>query len=287
MIEQLPFLIWPFLGLLCVAGLHVYLGLHVVEREVIFVDLSLAQLAVLGAATASLWGFDPHDPQTRFGALAFTVVGAVVFSLTRTEKSRVPQEAIIGIVYAVAAAASVLLLNNAPHGAEHIRDVLVGQLLAVSAPDVAKIAALYAVIGALHVWWRKPLLLISHDPAAAKASGMRVKLWDFLFYLTFGLTVTASVELGGVLVVFSYLIVPSVIAVLFASHVGTRLAIGWIAAALASALGMLGSVWLSAPPGASVVCAFGALLVLAAAVRPLLARKPALRPVAESRVMSA
>jgi zinc/manganese transport system permease protein len=99
--------------------------------------------------------------------------------------------------------------------------------------------------------------------------------------------VTASVELGGVLVVFSYLIVPSVIAVLFASHVGTRLAIGWIAAALASALGMLGSVWLSAPPGASVVCAFGALLVLAAAVRPLLARKPALRPVAESRVMSA
>ncbi|HEY3215800.1 MAG TPA: iron chelate uptake ABC transporter family permease subunit [Candidatus Eisenbacteria bacterium] len=272
MIEQLPFLLWPFLGLLCIAAIHVYLGLHVVEREVIFVDLSLAQMAVLGAAVASLWGWDPHDPGTYLFALSFTVLGAAVFSLTRTDHRRVPQEAIIGIVYAVAAAATVLILNNAPHGAEHIRDVLVGQLLAVGPLDVARLAGLYAVLGALHGSWRKKLLLISHDPEVAKAQGVNVKIWDFLFYLTFGLTVTASVEFGGVLVVFSYLIVPSVIAVLFAEHVGTRLAIGWIAAALASALGMLASVWLSAPPGASVVCVFGALLILAAMVRPMIRR---------------
>jgi zinc/manganese transport system permease protein len=271
-IEQLPFLLWPFLGLLCIAAIHVYLGLHVVEREVIFVDLSLAQMAVLGAAVASLWGWDPHDPGTYLFALSFTVLGAAVFSLTRTDHRRVPQEAIIGIVYAVAAAATVLILNNAPHGAEHIRDVLVGQLLAVGPLDVARLAGLYAVLGALHGSWRKKLLLISHDPEVAKAQGVNVKIWDFLFYLTFGLTVTASVEFGGVLVVFSYLIVPSVIAVLFAEHVGTRLAIGWIAAALASALGMLASVWLSAPPGASVVCVFGALLILAAMVRPMIRR---------------
>lgn len=272
MIEQLPFLLWPFLGLLCIAGIHVYLGLHVVEREVIFVDLSLAQMAVLGAAVASFWGWEAHDPGTYGFALGFTVLGAATFSLTRTDHGRVPQEAIIGIVYAVAAAATVLILNNAPHGAEHIRDVLVGQLLAVEAGDVARLAILYAVLGALHTWWRKKLLLISHDPAAAHAQGIHVKLWDFLFYVTFGLTVTASVELGGVLVVFSYLIVPSVIAVLFAEHVGTRLAIGWIAAILASALGMLTSVWLSAPPGASVVCVFGALLIVAAVLRPVVAR---------------
>jgi zinc/manganese transport system permease protein len=268
-IEQLPFLLWPFLGLLCIAGIHVYLGLHVVEREVIFVDLSLAQMAVLGAAVASLWGWEAHDPGTYAFALGFTVLGAGTFSLTRTDHGRVPQEAIIGIVYAVAAAATVLILNNAPHGAEHIRDVLVGQLLAVEARDVARLASLYAVLGVLHAGWRKTLLLISHDPSAARARGIHVKLWDFLFYLTFGVTVTASVELGGVLVVFSYLIVPSVIAVLFAQGVGARLAIGWTAAALASALGMLASVWLSAPPGASVVCVFGALLLLAALVRPL------------------
>ena len=274
MIEQLPFLLWPFLGLLCIAGIHVYLGLHVVEREVIFVDLSLAQMAVLGAAVASLWGWDPHDPGTYAFALGFTVLGAAAFSLTRSDRGPVPQEAIIGIVYAVAAAATVLILNNAPHGAEHIRDVLVGQLLAVEASDVARLAALYAVLGGLHIAWRSRLLLISHDPAAARARGINVKLWDFVFYVTFGLTVTASVEFGGVLVVFSYLIVPSVIAVLFAEQVGTRLAIGWIVAALASALGMLTSIWLSAPPGASVVCVFGALLVLAATVRPLVARRP-------------
>ncbi len=273
MIEQLPFLVWPFLALLCIAGIHVYLGLHVVEREVIFVDLSLAQLAVLGAAVATLWGLDPHDPPTYAAALGFTVVGAAVFSFTRSERGRVPQEAIIGIVYAVAAAATVLILNNAPHGAEHIRDVLVGQLLAVDRADVVRLAVLYAVLGAFHFAWRRKLLLISHDPAAARAAGVNVKAWDFLFYVTFGLTVTASVELGGVLVVFSYLIVPSVTAVLFARRVGTRLAIGWAVAALASALRMLTSVWLSAPPGASVVCVFGALLVVAALVRPLITRR--------------
>ena len=273
MIEQLPFLFWPLLALLAIASLHVYLGLHVVEREVIFVDLSLAQMAVLGASVASLMGGEPEQPLTYALAIAFTVVGAAVFSMTRSERGRVPQEAIIGIVYAVAAAASVLILNNAPHGAEHIRDILVGQLLAVQFHDVARLAILYAVLGGLHVLWREKFLSISHDPVAAKAKGLNVKAWDFLFYLTFGLTVTASVELAGVLVVFSFLIVPSVIALLFADHVGTRLAIGWTVAALASALGMLTSVWLSAPPGAAVVCVFGALLVLAGFVAPLTRRR--------------
>lgn len=273
MIEQLPFLLWPFLGLLCIAGLHVYLGLHVVEREVIFVDLSLAQIAVLGAAVASLWGWEAHDPSTYFFALGFTVIGAGIFSITRSERGRVPQEAVIGIVYAVAAAATILILNNAPHGAEHIRDVLVGQLLAVEPPHVARLAGLYAVLGLLHLLWRRKLLLISRDPAAARAAGINVKLWDFVFYLTFGLTVTASVEIGGVLVVFSYLIVPSVAAMLLAQSTGARLTIGWLVATLASALGMLTSVWLSAPPGASVVCVFGALLLLVAVVRRLGVRR--------------
>jgi len=272
MLEQLPFLLWPLLGLLCIAAIHVYLGLHVVEREVIFVDLSLAQMAVLGAAVASLWGHEPGEPVTYALALAFTVLGAATFALTRSDHGRVPQEAIIGIVYAVAAAASVLILNNAPHGAEHIRDVLVGQLLGIEAKDVLRLLVLYTLIGALHVWWRKSLLLISRDPAAARAAGLNVKLWDFLFYLTFGLTVTASVAVGGVLVVFSYLIVPSVTALLFANGTRARLVIGWAVAALASVLGMVTSVALSAPPGASVVVVFGALLALAATVRLLLPR---------------
>ena len=269
----LQILLPALLACLLLTAFLAYLGLHVLAREVIFVDIALAQIAALGQSVAYLMGAEPHDPRMYTWSFGFTLLGAALFSFLWDREHSVLQEAFIGISFALATAATLLLLSNAPHGAEHIRDVLVGQLLAVGPGDVARLAVLYAVIGALHVAWRRRLLLISHDPDAARAQGLNVKLWDFLFYLTFGLTVTASVELGGVLVVFSYLIVPSVTAILFAEHVGTRLAIGWTVAALASALGMLASVWLSAPPGASVVCVFGALLILAAMARPLLPRR--------------
>jgi zinc/manganese transport system permease protein len=271
-IEQLPFLFWPFMALLAIAAIHVYLGLHVVERGVIFVDLSLAQVAVLGAAIATLFGHDTHDPITLAFALGFTVIGATMFSLTRSEHGQVPQEAIIGIVYAVSAAATVLILNNAPHGAEHIRDVLVGQLLAVGPDDVRRLVVAYAVIGALHLWWASRLLQISRDPEGARTRGLRVKLWDFAFYVTFGLTVALSVELAGVLVVFIYLIVPSVTAMLLAHSVPARLALGWGVAITGSVLGILLSVGISAPLGASVVCAFGGLLAIVAGAKAILRR---------------
>ncbi len=270
MIEQLPFLLWPFLGLLAIASLHVYLGLHVVERGVIFVDLALAQVAVLGTAVASVAGMEPGEPGTYALSLGFTVLGALAFSITRSERGRIPQEAIIGIVYAVAAAATVLILNNSPHGAEHIKDVLIGQLLAVGPADVLRLVVLYAVLGLLHYLWRKPLLLISQHPEAACAAGLRVRLWDFLFYVTFGLTVTASVALGGVLVVFSYLIVPSVAALLFTESLRARLMFGWTLALVVSALGMIASVAWGAPPGASVVCVYGAALLVLALVRGMM-----------------
>jgi len=184
---------------------------------------------------------------------------------------------VIGIVYAVAAAATVLILNNAPHGAEHIRDVLVGQLLSVDARDVLRLAVLYAGLGVLFRLWHRRLFAVSQDPHAQRAAGTRVKAWDFLFYLAFGLTVTVSVDLCGVLVVFSYLIVPNVMALLFAGGVRSRLALGWVFAALASALGMLSSVWLSAPPGASVVCAFGALLLAGALAAQVVGKSRAIK----------
>ena len=273
MTDQLQFLLWPFLALVAIAGIHVYLGLHVVERGVIFVDLALAQVAVLGAAVASLYGLEAGQPMTYAISLGFTFLGAFAFAVTRSERGRIPQEAVIGIVYAVAAAGTVLILNNAPHGAEHIKDVLVGQLLAVGPGDVLRLALLYAALGVLHILWRRQLLLISRDPAAARAAGHRVKLWDFLFYVSFGLTVTASVALGGVLVVFSYLIVPSVAALLFSERVASRLAFGWALALVVSALGMVVSVVLAAPPGASVVCVYGASLLLLASIRPIFGRR--------------
>jgi zinc/manganese transport system permease protein len=195
------------------------------------------------------------------------LLGAAVFAATRLRKPLVPQEALVGIVYAVAAAAAVLVLSRAPEGGEELKNLMVGHLLFVDWPEILKILVLYSVVGAVHWLVRKPLLEISQDPDAAFARGRRVRWWDFLFYATFGIVVTSSVELAGVLLVFSFLIVPSVCAVFLARTIGARLLIGWLTGSLTSVAGVAASYFLDLPTGATVVCAFGACLVLAAGLR--------------------
>jgi zinc/manganese transport system permease protein len=267
--EIVQVLLWPALACLVLTGIHAYLGLHVVERGVIFVDLSLAQVAALGATLAFLWGADLHGETSYWVSLGFTLVGAAVFALTRSRKSKIPQEAIIGIVYAVCAAASVLVMDRLPEGAEHIKYILVGNLLAVTPYEVAKMAVLYSLIGLLHWFWRKPFLTISTRHDKAHTLGYRVRWWDFLFYGTFGIVVTSSVAIAGVLLVFSFLIVPSVAAMLFSDRVGVRLAIGWTVGAAVSLAGMACSYKFDTPTGATVVCTFGVVLLVLAALRPL------------------
>lgn len=271
--EALQILLWPAMACLVLTGIHAYLGLHVVERGVIFVDLSLAQVAALGTTIAFLAGFDLHGRGAYFISLGFTLLGAAVFAMTRSFRSKIPQEAIIGIVYAVCAAASVLIMDRLPQGAEHIKDILVGSLLAVSAQDVMKMAGLYSIVGLLHWFWRKPFLAISTHHAQPVVEGYRVKWWDFLFYATFGVVVTSSVSIAGVLLVFSFLIVPSVTAMLFSDQIGTRLAIGWAMGAVVSVLGILASYAFDAPTGATVVCTFGMVLLALAGVRPFIRKK--------------
>ena len=271
--EILPFLLLPFLASLILSGIHAYLGVHVVERGVIFVDLALAQIAVLGAAVGILIGMDPHGIGSKGISLAFTFLGAAVFALVRVRRARIPQEAIIGISYAVAAGAAVLAMSKATGETEHLKDMLVGNILAVSKSDVVWTAALYAVIGLFHFLFRKKFLLISTDPKAAEAQGLSLKFWDFLFYASFGFVVTWAVAIAGVLLVFCYLIVPSVGAMLFADRIGTRLAIGWTMGTLVSALGVWLSVEADLPTGATIVCTFGVVLVLMAAARVLFFRK--------------
>jgi zinc/manganese transport system permease protein len=260
--EILPFLFWPFMASLILTGIHAYLGVHVVERGVIFVDLALAQIAALGATFAILIGMDPHGRSAYFLSLAFTFLGAAIFSLARTRRGHIPQEAFIGIAYAVASAAAIVAMSKATGETEHLKDMLVGNILAVSKPEVAKTAVLYGVVGLFHYIFRKKFLLISTNPAGAEAKGMSIRLWDFLFYASFGFVVTSSVSIAGVLLVFCYLIVPSVGAMLFADRVGPRLAIGWTMGTLVSALGVYFSVLLDLPTGATIVCTFGAVLVL-------------------------
>src|SRR5437667_411288 len=273
--EILPFLIMPFLASLILTGIHAYLGVHVVERGVIFVDLALAQIAALGATIAILVGMDPHGQGAYWLSLAFTFVGAAIFALARTRRGHIPQEAFIGIAYAVASAAAILAMSKATGETEHLKDMLVGNILAVSRHEVAKTAILYGGIGLFHYIFRHRFLLISTDTAEAERRGMSIRFWDFLFYASFGFVVTSSVAIAGVLLVFCYLIVPSVAAMLYADTIGRRLAIGWSMGTVVSALGIYLSLKLDLPTGATIVCTFGVVLILMAAVRPLVQRLPA------------
>ena len=271
----LSFLAAPFAASLILTGIHAYLGVHVVERGVIFVDLSLAQIAALGASVAILMPFsggDPHGPKVYWVSLAFTFIGAAIFSTIRATRARIPQEAIIGISYAVASAASILAMSHATSEAEHLKDMLVGNILAVSWPEVEKTAILYGAVGLFHYIFRRQFLAISmnHGRDTKEVNGRSVRFWDFLFYASFGFVVTSSVSIAGVLLVFCYLIVPSVAAMLYADGIGKRLAIGWTMGFVVSALGMYLSVQLDLPTGATMVCTFGLILILMALVRPLI-----------------
>jgi len=265
MSEALTVMQWPLIACLLLPGLLVYLGLHIVRREVIFVDLALAQVATLGTCVSLLLGHEPQDWQSYAWSFAFTLVGAAIFAATRHKSHhRVPQEALIGITYVVAAAAAILLLSRTAEGNEELRRTLIGDVLLVSQKDVLRTFVIYLAIGAVHFIFRKKFLAISFNAESAAASGLRVKWWDFLFYALFGLVVTSFVQIGGVLLVFSYLIVPAVCANYLAMRVSALLAIGWITATLSSVIGLYAAYKMDLPTGAAIVCMLGLALILAA-----------------------
>ena len=262
MAGELLALLWaPFLMCLVLTGIHAYLGVHVLSREVVFVDIALAQIAALGATAAFLLGWEADTWESYAFGLSATFVGALVLALTRSRRRHVSQEAVIGVVYAVSSAAAVLLADRAAHGAEHVRAMLDGNLLAVRGPEVVEVAALYAVIGVFHWLCRRPFFLISTAPDTAYREGWRVRLWDFLFYASFGVVVTSSVRIAGVLLVFSYLIVPALAGIMLGRTIPAKLLIGWGFGTLVSVIGMTASAVLDLPTGATVVCAFGLTLI--------------------------
>jgi zinc/manganese transport system permease protein len=269
---MLEFLLPAFIASLILTGIHAYLGVHVVERGVIFVDLALAQIAALGATVAIVVGIDPHGRGSYWISLGFTFLGAAIFALARSRRGHIPQEAFIGIAYAVASASAILLMSKATGETEHLKDMLVGNILAVSWAEVRVTALLYGAVGIFHYVFRKKFLLISMNHDKASQTGLNVRFWDFLFYASFGFVVTSSVAIAGVLLVFCYLIVPSVGAMLFADRIGARLAIGWTMGTLVSALGVYLSAKIDLPTGATIVVTFGGILILMFLVHVVLHR---------------
>ena len=260
--ELLLLMKWPLIASLILPWLLVYLGLHIVQRGVIFVDLALAQTAAFGTCVSMIVGYDVHDWQSFALSQVFTFVGAVVLTFTRGRDQRVPQEALIGIVYVVAAAAAILALSKSAGGHEELQRSLVGELLVVPSHEVIKTFGLYIVLGVVHFLFRKQFLTISSNPREAEASGLSVRWWDFLFYILFGLVVTSFVHIGGVLLVFSYLVVPAVCATYLANSIAARFAVGWAIATGASIASLVVTAKVDLPIGAAIVCMLGLTLIL-------------------------
>jgi zinc/manganese transport system permease protein len=268
-------LLWPpFLVALCLIGIHTYFGIEVLRRKVIFVDLALAQIAALGTTVAFMLGHAMQGHAAWLYSLGFTLVAAALLSFTPQWSKRLPQEALIGVIYVVAAAAAILLIDRAPQGAEHLKQILTGDILTAGADALRTLVPLYAAIGALHAWLR---------PRITAADGAWT--WEFVFYASFGVVVTSSVALAGVLLVFSFLIIPACIGVLHADRLARQLAIGWITGALASAAGLAASYAFDLPTGAAMVCAFGGALALAGVVHPF--RRGGARPALRRIILAA
>src|SRR3982751_2486007 len=263
---------WPIAACILLPWLLVYLGLHVVRRGIIFIDIAMAQMASLGICVAVLFHLNLEGWPAFAIALGFTLLGAALFSVTGKRASEIPQEAVIGISYVVAAAAAVLLLSRAAEGDEEIKNMLVGNILLVTPREVWERFGLFVVVGIFHFIFRRNFLLVSFDREGAYQKGLRVRWWDFLFYALFGLVVTSFVRIAGVLLVFCYLIVPAVCGINLAQRIGNRLLIGWIIALIGGVAGLFLSFWGDLPSGAAIVCTFGVLLIAVAGFALIRAR---------------
>jgi len=250
----------PFAECLVLVAIHTYLGIHVLKRRVIFVDLALAQIAALGTTVGFLFGIMPETPGALVFSMAFTFLGAAVFSITRFRNERVPQEAIIGLTYAIACATAILVVEKT-RGAEHLKDILVGSLLWVKWSDVITAAILYGLIGGLHYVFRRKFFMISEDPDAAFRAGVSVRAWDFLFYLTFGAVITLSTRVAGVLLVFVFLVAPAILAFILTSRIWMQLLVGWTTGTLVTIAGLFLSWKLDLPSGPAVIAFYGVALV--------------------------
>jgi zinc/manganese transport system permease protein len=277
--EMFTLWLWPLLALVLLPGILVYFGLHVVERGIIFVDLALAQVAALGVCVAIFLGAHPgHDVLPYVLSLVFTILGAALFAVTRFRRSRVPQEAFIGIIYVVAAAAATVVLSHSAEGDEEIKNLLVGNILLVGRNEVLRAFALFAAVGIFHYALRARFLEITFREHNGTSPELALRLWDFLFYGTFGVVVTSYVQISGVYLVFSYLIVPAVCGALLSDTIRGRLLVGWSVALVAGVAGLLTSVKaqsLDLPTGPTIVCCFGLLLLLCGAISVVRGRRRA------------
>ncbi len=255
----------PFVECLILVGIHSYLGLHVIRRRVIFVDLALAQIAALGTIVGGMFGLMDGTTSAMLFSLTFCLGGAALFAGTRVRHDRIPHEAVIGLVYIVAFATAVLIVQKS-EGVEHMEGILVGSLLFVTWTDIIAAAVVYSLIGLFHLFFWRKFLLISEYPEKAFRQGINIRLWDFLFYASFGFVITFSTRVAGVLLVFVFLVAPAIMAFLVSSKFGKQLAVGWGAGTLVVTVGLYLSVAMDLSPGPTIVAFYAVCLVVMAVI---------------------
>jgi zinc/manganese transport system permease protein len=262
-----------FFECLILVGIHSYLGLHVLRRKVIFVDLALAQIAALGTTVGFLFGVMPGTTGAYWFSLSFAFIGAAVFSISRIRHEKIPQEAVIGLAYAIAASIAILVIDKAPHGAEHIKEILTGSILWVKWSTIFNAAIVYSLVGVFHYIYKDRFILISENPEEAYKQGISVRFWDFLFYVSFGIVITHSVGTAGVLLVFVFLVVPAIASMLITDVLWKQLVIGWSLGVFVSIVGLYISYIADLPSGPTVVAFYGIMLIIIAIVLYLVRAK--------------
>lgn len=259
---MLEIMIPAFVASVILIGIHSYLGMHIIARGVIFVDLSLAQIAACGAIAGVLLGIKIHTTLSYFISLLFTFFGAIIFSFSRSKRHKeIPQEAVIGIVYVITASLSILILDRLPSESEHLKEMLVGNILFVNNTQLLKTAILYSIIGIIHYIFREKFFMISFEPERAEKE-INIRLWDFIFYALFGLVVTSSVELAGVFLVFTFLIIPQVAAIMLFKTITKRLLFAWIWGTAIALLGLYFSASFDTPTGPTIIVTYGLSLIM-------------------------
>ena len=273
MVETLMFLAPPFTAAILIVGMHSYLGIHVLKRGIIFVDLALAQMAALGTMVGVIIGINPGRGGSYFTSLGFVFLGAILFSITRPKDKKIPQEAIIGIIYGLSIAVAMAIADKLSGGGEYIKEILTGNILWVNWTTIWRLAIVYIIVAVFHIVCRDKFMTISQNYERAIERGISIRLWDFLFFASFGVVITLSVPIAGVLLVFSFLMIPAAISALFSETWNIRIVVGWSVGVLACLLGFWYSYSHNAPCGPAAVCILAVFLVLSGLLKPLIVKK--------------
>ena len=262
---QLDFMVQAFALSVIVGILLSYLGVHVISRGIVFVDLALGQISSLGVAYSDYIGTGKTVIP-----IVFTLVGAFLMSFINIRDKRLKLEAIIGIIYAVTSAITVMLISKTPHGDSDIQEVLFGNILSVSWDQIKMVAIVFSAIGLLHLFFFKKFIAVTEsfsrfDTTLTKNNFQTqgaFSLWNFLFYISIGLSIVFAVRLSGVIPVFSFLIIPAVGAIMIAKNNRSIIMLAALISVLGAFFGLNISYKFDFPAGSSIVTALGGIFLI-------------------------